>query len=135
MDLIVRHLDRWFAERLQGLKCSPEALAYVAGVLARTRWDGADMSRQSITLAFQDAAVSRDFEGFQRLGDWVLFVDTMYPDHFQLNREIVETFGRRSYYSCHQILRGQWRLYEELADRLPNIAAGARRLLSARTVV
>ena len=135
MDLIVRNLDRWFADRLQGLRCSPEALAYVAGVLSRTRWDNADLSRQSVTLAFRDAALTGDFEGFQRLGDWVLFVDTVYPDHLRDHRELAESFGRRSYYSCHRILRGQWRLYEELADRLPALAAGARRLLAARPAV
>jgi len=128
MDLIVR-LDRWFADRLQGLTYAPETLAYVAGVLSRRSWVDADMSRESVVLAFQDAVMKGDFEEFQRIGDWVLFIDTIHPTHFDGVREAVESIGRNSYYSCHRILRGQWRVYEELADQLPHIARHARRKL------
>ena len=127
---LVPSLDRWFSDRLQGLKCSPEALAYVAGVLAQKRWDKADLSTQSVVLAYRDAALAGDFSGFQRLGDWVLFVDIAYPQHIDGTREVVESLGRRSYYSCYRLMLGRWDLYEELADGLPRIASGARRLLN-----
>lgn len=122
-------LDRWFSDRLQGLKCSPETFAYVVGVLSQKRWDKADMSSQSVVLAYRDATLAGNFAGFQRLGDWVLFVDIAYPQHIDRSREVVESLGRLSYYSCHRIMMGRWRIYEELADSLPNIAANARRLL------
>lgn len=130
MDLnLIASLDRWFSDRLQGLKCSPETLAYVSGVLAQRRWDKADMSTQSVVLAYRDAALAGDFAGFQRLGDWVLFVDIVYPQHIDRSRELIESLGRKSYYTCHRLMMGRWCLYEELADGLPRIVSGARKLL------
>jgi hypothetical protein len=129
MELIVSRLDRWFAERLRGLQYSPEALAYVAGILSTKKWDLADMSNESVVLAYQGAQLSGDFSAFQRIGDWVLFVDAVHPQHFNGVRDTVETLGRLSYYRCYRLMGGQWRVYEELADELPLLAAKVRRRL------
>jgi hypothetical protein len=132
MELItVTRLEGWFAKQVQGLRFSPETLAYVVGVLknlSRPR-EGDDMSKQSIVLAYRDASTKNDFAGFQRLGDWVLWVDVMTPELIDNNRQVVESYGRLSYLSCHRILRGQWHVYEELADELPLIAAKVRQKL------
>jgi len=101
----------------------------VAGVLSQKRWDKTDMSSQSVVLAYRDAAATGDFASFQRLGDWVLFVDIAYPQHIDRSRGVVESLGQQSYYSCYRIMMGRWRIYEELADGLPRIASNARRLL------
>ncbi len=84
------------------------------------------MSQESVVLAFYAARQSGDFEAFQRVGDWVLWVSSVgpYPDKGQ--RDMVETFGRLSYYSCHRVLRGSWPLYEELANELPAIVYDVR---------
>lgn len=127
MDLIVSRLDRWFAERLQGLQYSPEALAYVTGVLSNKRWEHMDLSHDSIVMAYQEAQLFGDFSSFQRIGDWVLFIDAVHPQHFNGVRDTVETLGRLSYYRCYRLMGGQWRVYEELADELPLLAAKVRR--------
>lgn len=129
MDLVIHQVDRWFADRLHGLRYSPDVIAYVAGVLSRKRWENADMSKQSVVLAFHSASVTGDFVGFQRIADWVLFVETMYPEHLKGVQDVIESLGRQSYYSCHRIIRGQWRLFEELADELPTIAEASRKQL------
>jgi hypothetical protein len=129
MDLVVR-LDHWFAERLRGLRYTPETIAYVVGVLSRKNWDVHDMSTESVVLAFQNASLKCDFSEFQRIGDWVLFIDIVHPIHLDGVREAIESIGRNSYYSCHRILRGQWRVYEELADELPTIARHMRHKLA-----
>lgn len=130
MDLIVKRLDEWFADRLRGLKYTPETIAYVAGVLAkRHHREQDDMSRESVVLAYHDASIRCDFARFQRIGDWVLFTATLHPEFIKDNRKVVETIGRQSYLSCHRILRGQWHCYEEIADELPLIAALARQKL------
>lgn len=130
MDIIVG-LDSWFTERLQHMKHRPETIAYVAGVLkAMSRpLSVDDMSDRSIVLEFAYARESGDFAAFQRIGDWVLWVDIVMPDAFNGTREAIESVGRQSYYACHRILRGQWRVYEELADELPKIASSARHML------
>jgi hypothetical protein len=126
MDLIKR-LDGWFAERLEGLQCTPDTRAYVIGVLGKKRWDGDILVGESIVLAFNDALITSDFAAFQRIGDWVLWIDSVYPEYINDHRDVIESIGRRSYYSCHRIMRGQWRVYEELADELPSIAAKVHR--------
>lgn len=127
----VRGLDAWFSERLHSLRFHPETMAYVAGVLKTLAHPKEEdvFARKSVILAFQDARLRGDFAEFQRIGDWVLWVDVVLPQNIEGHRDAVESIGRLSYYTCHRIMRGQWRVYEELADELPAIAALARRKL------
>jgi hypothetical protein len=133
MDEIVgvKGLDAWFGERLHSLRFRPETMAYVAGVLktlAHPREEDV-FAKRSVILAYQDARLTGDFAEFQRIGDWVLWVDVILPQHLDGKRDAVEAIGRLSYYTCHRLLKGQWRVYEELADELPAIAHFARRKL------
>jgi hypothetical protein len=132
MGLItVTRLESWFADQLQDLNCSPETLAYVVGVLKALGQPkaGEDMSKQSVIMAYQAASMSGEFAGFQKLGDWVLWTDVVCPDFVDVNRQVFESFGQLSYLSCHKILRGQWHVFEELANELPSIASRVRRKL------
>jgi hypothetical protein len=118
-----------FAERLTGIPASPEAVAYVVGVLGKRKWDGEDLSNQSVLLAYLDANERGDFVGFQRIGDWVLFIDSVMPAHFNGVREFVESVGRLSYYRCFRLMGQQWRVYEELADEFPRLVTSVRKRL------
>lgn len=122
MELVTR-LDDWFDRQLVNVRCGPDARAYVIGVLSG-RVD--DMSDQSATVAFQQAMLTGDFPTFQRIGDWSLWVSAFAPHPLKGQRDLVERFGRLSYSACHRIMRGQWRLYEELADELPAIVYDVR---------
>lgn len=132
MELVTR-LDRWFADKLQGLRCQEDTRAYVTGVLAGFRLDG-DMSRESVVLAFADARTKGNFVAFKRIGDWALWVEAMNPACIQDNREVVETIGCLSYYTCYRLIKG-WRLYEELADCLPTIARQIRQRLHSDALI
>lgn len=131
MELVTR-LDEWFARQLIDLRCGREARAYVVGVLAG-RID--DMSHESVVLAYRDAALTGDFATFQRIGDWTLWVSAFAPHPLKGQRDLVERFGRLSYYSCYRIMRGQWRLYEELADELPAIVYDVRKEIQGARVI
>jgi hypothetical protein len=122
--LSVNRLELWFAERFQGLRTwhSNEVVAYVTGVFGNRRLAQNDLSTASVTLAYESARAKRDFAELQRVGDWVLWVEAMCPDSLGHNHDIVENFGRLSYYACHDIMRGQWHVYAELANDLPVIA-------------
>ena len=126
MEVITR-LDRWFASRLEPLSFGVDTKAYVTGVLSRLKTADIFGPHDSIVLAFHDARVKGDFAAFQRLGDWVLWVDAMHPEFIADHHEVIESIGRMSYYACHRIMRGEWRVYEELADQLPSIVQGVRR--------
>ena len=121
---VVIKLDDWFADRLTQLRCSADARAYVVGVLMKYRSADEDLSRRSIVLAYCDARETGRFENFQRVGDWALWVSALQPN--ESDREIVESLGRMSYYTCHRLMRRSWPVYEELADELPVIASGVR---------
>ena len=131
-DLIgVSALDAWFADRLHGLQYSAETIAYVAGVLkALSRPSDEDVfANRSIVLAYRDAVATGSFTEFQRIGDWVLWAQVVVPEHVAPHRELVQSIGRLSYYTCHRILMGKWRVYEELADELPTLARHVRHRL------
>jgi|SRR5581483_1600022 len=122
-------VSQYFAEKLLGLPHSPETIAYVVGVLSKRHWSDNDFSNNSIAVAFQEAVVKRQFVEFQRIGDWVLLVDTMMPDHFNGFRDFVENVARMSYYQCFRLMGPQWHVYEELADDLPKLVARVRQRL------
>ena len=128
---VIQGLDAWFTERLQGLNYRPETVAYVAGVLKAqsSPKNAACMAGKSVVLAYADARQAGDFLQFQRIGDWVLFVDIVLPDSLKNEREAVETIGRLSYLACYRMLRYKWQLYEELADQLPVLAQHVRHKL------
>lgn len=128
---IVKGLDTWFAERLQGLRYRPETVAYVAGVLkaqANPR-PQENLAGRSVVLAYQEAREKGDFAEYQRIGDWVLFVNVMLPESIQHEQEAVLTIGRLSYYTCYRLIRYKWDVYEELADELPSLTQHVRRKL------
>jgi hypothetical protein len=126
-------LDEWFSERLRGLRFSEETLAYVVGVLRTLGHpcDGDDLSKRSIVLEYIDASARGEFIGFQRIGDWVLWVNVVMPEAVVNDKSVVETFGRLSYRACNRILRGKWHVYEELADELPVLVVKVRQKLVA----
>jgi hypothetical protein len=131
MELVTR-LDDWFAERLRGLNCGSDTRAYVVGVLSG-HID--DMSDESVVLAYQDASLKGNFATFQRIGDWTLWVSAFAPHPLKGQRDVVERFGRLSYYACYRIMRGQWRLYEELADELPRLTWCVRKEIQGARVI
>jgi hypothetical protein len=122
MELIPR-LDDWFAQQLENLKCSDAVRAYTIGVLTKLPHD---MSDESIVLAFQSASQNSSFEKFQKIGDWTLWSLTFAPHPVDSQRALIEYVGKQSYYSCHRILRGQWILYEELANGLTTIVSDVK---------
>lgn len=114
-------LDVWFASRLQDVKCSEDTKAYVTGIMCRFRSAQDDMSNESIVLAYADAKRSGQFVTFQRIGDWTVWIGSMYPARIEQHREVTESIARLSFYTCHRLLNGKWRVFEELADDLPKI--------------
>jgi len=125
---IIKSLDTWFADRLTGLNYEPETVAYVTSVLKTLSHptDEDVFVNRSIVIAYADARKAGDFTAFQRIGDWVLWIDAIAPASIERDREVIESIGRLSYYTCHRILKGKWKVYEELADELPTIAARVR---------
>lgn len=119
---LVFELSNWFDSITRNLKCSQNTRAYVTSVLTQYKSSIDDMSNQSIIVAYSEAKISGNFVDYQRIGDWVLWISSVYPSAISSDKEVVQTVGRLSYNACHRILRGNWPLYEELADNLIGIS-------------
>lgn len=122
MELVTR-LDSWFIDALSDLTCSEDAKAYIVGVLSKSAALDIDIGKESVVLAYIDAKEKYSFSSFQKLGDWSLWINSMYVPK---DAGVVQTFGRLSYYTCHRMTKGKWKVYEELADELPTIVNGIR---------
>lgn len=125
LELVLKPAD-WFADRMSAARLSHDTGAYIAGLMGKYVHVQDDMSKRSIILAFRGASEQGDFEGFQRIGDWVLWASIVHPDSLSDGREATVSVGRLSYHACHRIMRGSWPVYQELADRLPVIAHDVR---------
>lgn len=132
VELVFR-LDDWFDETLRTLSCRDDTKAYVVSVL--TRYGNIDdMSHKSVVLAYSEARKHCSFVTYQKIGDWVLWVSSVYPGAISTNKDLIQTIGRASYDACNRLLKGNWPLYEELADNLPLVARRINVSLGKRNV-
>jgi hypothetical protein len=80
---------------------------------------------QSIVLAYIQAT---EFERRRRLADGVL-ASEIYFDGWLSEPTLCVDLARKCYLACWNTLRPHWPLYEELADRLPEIIASGRQTI------
>jgi hypothetical protein len=121
----MKHTAEWFRDRIDVIPYSVELKAYVVGVFDKFVVSPPhELLTKSITIAYADARFSGDFAKFQRLGDWVLWQRSFMPTSSHVN--IIEQFGKDSYRMCYVLLRGQWEVYQELAQNLTNVVIDVR---------
>jgi len=111
---------------LAPVKCSSIARAYVVGVLGKFKSADDDLSNESIVCAYYSARSTGDFAKFLRIGDWALWTNIVVPESIVMHRDVIESFGRLSYYACHRMVHRSWPVYEEIADEFLRIAHNAR---------
>lgn len=117
MDAIHRNLNSFFDELLIDLECQRDTRAYIVSIYGKYKTADFDLSKDSVTLQFAQARTKQDFLIYQNLGDWIFFINTTAPQHFQFaSKEYYDTIARLSYYSCYKLFNRQWKLFEELAD-------------------
>jgi hypothetical protein len=124
------NLNEFFYTELEKLKCDRDTRAYVASVLTKFKTSSADLSKESITLLYAQAKFSQDFNTFQNIGDWLLYIKAFYPEHLNnASSDYYYSIGSSSYYSCYKILNKKWKLYEQLADLFPYLSLEIRKIL------
>lgn len=121
--------SEWIQARLLSLKATPEAAAYVVGVMT-DKGLGDLVVAGSVVLAFSRAGL--DFDSHRRLADGVLASEAAFQGWLS-EPDLCVDFARRSYLVCYRLLGNRWGLYAELADRLPEIIVSTRDALSCRT--
>jgi hypothetical protein len=126
-------LASFFDESLKELNCSDDTRAYVVGVFAGFRKSEGDLSNHSITLLFAEARKENCFAKFQTIGDYLLFCRSIFPEFLvDASDDYYLSIGQSSYYACYKLLQRQWKVFDELADRLPSLTEASRQLLSDR---
>jgi hypothetical protein len=118
------NLLSWFRKKLENLRARPDTTAYVAGVLI-DRELGELVVCGSVVLAFAEAT---EFDMRRRLADGVLAAEVAFVGWHQ-QPDLCVDLARQCYASCWRTLRPHWPLYEELADRLPEIIVAVRQAI------
>jgi hypothetical protein len=92
--------------------------------------EGPTQVKGSILLEWHDIRSSGSFSTYQRLGDWITWRAGM--SHIPLEFEDLHLqVASMSYKHCHHLLSGQWKLYKELSDNLPEIIGEIRYVFKA----
>lgn len=115
--LILSELNSFFDSAFQDLPCEDNTRAYIVSIFTKYQTAHYDLSKESITLSFIEAKKSRDFLMLQTVGDWLFFINSLYPESLRhASKNYYYDIARLSYYSCYQIINRSWRSYELLAD-------------------
>lgn len=115
-----KNITDFFDELLTDIECQRDTRAYITSIYGKFRTARFDLSKDSVTLLFAQGRDKQDFLTYQNLGDWLFYTSTLMPNYLQhASQEYYDTIARLSYYSCYRLINRQWRLFEELADRLP----------------
>lgn len=126
-------LNTFFGDILSELPCQSDTRAYIVGVFERQKKPDWQLAHNSITLTFAQAREKQDFITFQNLADYIFFIKTFAPAHFQdASEDYYRTIGQISYYNCYRLINKQWRCFEELADQFTLLENETRHLLTKR---
>lgn len=130
MNVFHKNISSFFEELLNDLKCQRDTKAYIISIYGKYKGAEFDLSKDSVTLLFAQARDKQDFLGYQNLGDWIFFANTIAPQHLQFaSKDYYDTVARLSYYSCYKLINREWKLFEELADNFLFLEEQVRRRL------
>jgi len=120
---IIKSLECFFLEKTKSLNnCQEPTRAYITNVFKTAKKETADYSKESITIVYAKAKFEHRFDLFQNLGDWILFTRTLYPASLMTaSTDYYNAIAQDSYYHCYRLMNRKWTLFEELADKFPNL--------------
>ena len=117
MDTFHKNISSFFDELLIDLECQRDTKAYIVSIYGKFKTAQFDLSKDSVTLLFAQGRSKQDFLTYQNLGDWIIFANTIAPQHLNnASKDYYDTIARLSYYSCYKLINREWKLFEELAD-------------------
>lgn len=117
MDFEHKNLNYFFDKIFEDLQCQKTTKAYIVSIFAKYKDAKFDFSNESITLLYAQAKYNQDFLLFQSIADYIFFSKTYAPNHLNnASEDYYRNLGRLSYYSCYNLIKKQWSLYEEMSD-------------------
>ena len=113
------------------IECQPTTRIYITSIYGKYKTSQFDLSKDNVTLLFAQARNNQDFLGYQNLGDWIFFSNTLAPNHLKFaSKDYYDTVARASYYSCYRLINRQWKLFEELSDNFLSLEKQVKNKLS-----
>lgn len=110
-------------ECLDNIKLRDDTCSYIKGTLKEglKNEKDFDLSDQSLSLLYLETLKNGNFKDYQRIGDWVVFVHSIFSIDFEdpLRKFEIE-LAQKSYAACFNMLNS-WLIFEELSNRLPII--------------
>ena len=117
MDIIHKNITCIFADLLKDIDCPDDTKAYIISIYGKYKSTDFDLSKDNVTLMLAQARDKQNFSIYQNLGDWILFSNTIAPNHLKFaSKDYYDTIARSSYYSCYNLINKQWKLFQNLAD-------------------
>ena len=114
-------LEDYFNNRVKNLNCRKDTSAYIANTLHNYKNSVYDFTNKSLTLEFADAKFNMSYKRFQELADYILFMEATFPNALSgASMEYYHSIAQSAYYRCYTMMRS-WVLFEEIADRFPNL--------------
>lgn len=83
-----------------------------------------------MTIEYSEAKFNYSFEKYQNLADWLFFMESMFPEALKgASKEYYHSIAQNAYYKCYILLGRSWMLFEEIADKFPNIIEQLQHLM------
>ena len=122
--------NKLLEENLEQLKCLTTTKAYIAGLFKDFMRPDFNYSGESITILFHYAKQTHNFKIYQNLGDWLLFCETIFPEHLKFaSKEYYTVVAQLSYYSCYKMTNKKWIVFEQLADEFIPLTSQTRKII------
>jgi len=122
MALKLDVLEDYFVEKVNNLSGRNDTKAYITSTFLKYKTITFDLSKEILILEYGKAKEKNDFSIYQNLGDWILFVGSLYPAVLKNPSEkYYYSIAQVSYYNCYKIVNKSWPCFEELSDTLPQI--------------
>jgi hypothetical protein len=132
MDLFHKNVTDFFEELLKDLNCQPDTRAYIVGIFGKYKKADFDLSKDSLTLLLCQAQTKQDFLTYQKIGDWIFYINSIAPQHLQFaSKDYYNSLAQVSYYTCYRLINKQWKLFEQLADELIPLEFQVRKRLES----
>lgn len=122
-------LKKVFNKKLSVLDCEDLTKSYIIGIFIKYQNCDDDLSRDSLTLLFQNASAERNFLLFQNIGDWIFFTETLFPEYYSSFQPYIKTLAQLSYDRCYKMIDRQWKVYQHLADDFEELTSKTRHII------
>ncbi|MDP2683511.1 MAG: hypothetical protein Q8P20_00485 [bacterium] len=123
------NLYNFFNSRIKLARCDEKTKTYIISIFSDIN-HSKNFSKESITLSYNNALEKYSFNEFKQIGDWLFFTKSIFPNSLSgASAEYYNAIASSAYYKCHILMKRQWLLFEELADRFGYLTSAVNEVM------